>query len=182
MELSFEIARASHEAQEHYRKLIADGQSPRFAEMCALQAAPAVHGTNDNWMRGRRDGNWMDSLPKKQAQWMLREAKAAGIDPTGKYYMSGIADSRAHLDPEAWVSGKDDVLRVAKKRRLEVKGQINYTPPEGVEPPKRTKGLNPKLVKELAKREAASEPGLSRQAAEQRIREKHTPHWHRKKS
>ena len=182
MELPFENARASHEVREHYAKMIADGQSPRFAEMCSLQAAPAVHGTNDSWMKGRRDGNWMDALPTKQAKWMQAETKKAGISTSGKYYCGGIADSRAHLDPEAWVSDKDDVLRVAKNRRLEVRGQINYEPPEGVAPPKRVEGMNPRLVKEMAKREMAAEPGLTRQAAEQRIREKHTPHWHKKKS
>jgi hypothetical protein len=180
MDLPFEIASASPEAQQHYRKMIADGQTPRFAEMCALQIAPGIHGDNDSWMRGRRDGNWLDGLPKKQAQWMLREAKAAGIDTTGKYYMSGLADKRGHLDGEAWISDRDDVLRVAKKRKLELRGQVNYTPPEGVAPPQRAAGLNPKLVRELARKEMAAEPGLTRKAAEQRVRDRNTPHWKRK--
>lgn len=180
MDLPLDIACASHDVQQHYRKMIADGQSPRFAEMCALQQAPGVQGDNDSWMRGRRDGNWLDELPKKQAQWMLREAKAAGIDTTGKYYMSGLADKRGHLDGEAWISDRDDVLRVAKKRKLELRGQVNYTPPEGVAPPQRAAGLNPRLVRELARKEMAAEPGLTRKAAEQRVRDRNTPHWKRK--
>lgn len=180
IDLPYDIANASPEVQRHYRKMISEGQSPRFAEMCSLQAAPAVHGTNDSWMKGRRDGNWMDALPEKQAKWMLKEAKAAGISTEGKYYVSGLADKRGHLDGEAWVSDKDDVLRVAKKRKLELKGQISYTPPEPDGPPKRQNGLNPKLVRELAKKECRAEPGLSLKAAEQRIRAKHTPHWAKK--
>jgi hypothetical protein len=57
---------------------------------------------------------------------------------------------------------------------------VNYTPPEGVAPPQRAAGLNPKLVRELARKEMAAEPGLTRTAAEQRVRDKHTPHWKRK--
>jgi hypothetical protein len=182
VDLPPDIANASAEVQRHYRKMIADGQTPRWAEMCALQQAPGVHGTNDSWMKGRKNGEWLDALPTKQAKWMLKEAKAAGISTEGKYYMSGIADSRAHLDRDAWVSDREDVLRVAKKRKLELRGQINYQPSGPPEPPKRANGLNPRLVSELAKKEMASEPGLTKRAAEQRIREKHTPHWQRKRS
>lgn len=174
MHLPPDIESASPDVQHHYIKMIEAGQTPRFAEMCALQAAPAVHGTDDSWMHGRRDGNWMDGLPKRQAQWMVREAKAAGIDITGKYYMSGLADKRGHLDGEAWVGSRADVLRVAKKRKLELKGQINYTPPEGVAPPQRRNAMNPKLVRQMARKEMAAEPGLTRQAAEARVREKHS--------
>lgn len=176
-DLPYDIALASREVQDHYRKLIAAGQTPRFAEMVALQQAPGVHGTNDSWMAGRKNAEWLDDMPKRTAKWLLREAKQAGIATEGRYYMGGIADSRAHLDPEAWVADREDVLRVAKKRRLELRGQINYEPPEGVAPPKRRNGLNPRLVRELARKEMKKEPGLTRAAAEQRVREKHTPHW-----
>ena len=174
IELPFDIARASREAQDHYRKLIADGQTPRFSEMCALSSAPCVHGTDTSVMRGRQDGNWMDALPQKQAEWMLKEAKAAGINTAGKYYMSGIADSRAHCDGEAWISGKDDILRVAKQRNLHVQGQVNYDPPEPDGPPKRRNAMNPKLVKSLARQEMRAEPGLTLAAASKRVKEKHS--------
>lgn len=180
IDLPLEIAQAGAEVQAHYKKVLAMGYGERWAAMVSLQQAPGVHGDNDSWMRGRRDGNWLDGLPKKQAQWMLREAKAAGIDTTGKYYMSGLADKRGHLDGEAWISDRDDVLRVAKKRKLELRGQVNYTPPEGVAPPQRSAGLNPRLVRELARKEMAAEPGLTRKAAEQRVRDRNTPHWKRK--
>lgn len=174
MELPFDIEHASHEVKAHYLKMVAAGQSPRFSEMCALGASPCVHGTNDNVMRGRQDGNWLDALPKKQAEWMLKEAKAAGIDTAGKYYMSGIADSRAHCDGEAWISGKDDLLRVAKQRKLHVQGQVNYDPPEPDGPPKRRNSMNPKLVKSLARQEMRAEPGLTLAAASKRVKEKHS--------
>ena len=180
IDLPPDIACAGAEVQRHYRKMIADGQAPRFAEMCALQAAPAVHGSNDAWMRGRKNGEWLDALPTKQAKWMLKEAKAAGISTEGKYYMSGLANKKCHLDAEAWVSDREDVLRVAKERKLELRGQVNYEPPEGVAPPKRANGLNPRLVRTLAKKECRAEPGLTLKAAEQRIKDRHTPHWNKR--
>jgi hypothetical protein len=182
VELPYEIAIAPTEVRDHYIRMINDGQTPRFAEMCALGAAPAVQGTDDAWMAGRQNGQSFDQMPTRQAQRILREAKAAGISTEGKFYMSGLANSRQHLDAEAWVGSRSDVLRVAKARRLEVKGQVNYTPPEGVAPPQRREGLNPKLVNEMARREMKAEPGLTLAKARQRIREKHTPHWQKKGS
>jgi hypothetical protein len=179
IDLPYDIARASRDAQDHYRKLIAAGQTPRFAEMVSLQVAPGLLGTEDAFTRGRKNGEWLDSMPKKQAQWMLREAKKSGIVTEGKYYHGGIADARGHLDPQAWISGKDDLLRVAKKRKLIVRGQVNYDPGE-VEPPKRRNSLNPRLVREMAKKEMRAEPGLTMKAAKQRVVERHTPHFWKK--
>jgi hypothetical protein len=179
MDLPLEIAQASAEVQAHYKKMIAAGQSPRFAEMCALQIAPGVHGTDDSFMQGRKNAEWLDKIPKRQAQWMLREAKKAGISTEGRYYHGGIADSRAHLDPHAWISGKDDLLRVAKKRRLIVQGQVSYDPGDAP-PPQRRKSLNPALVREMARKEMAAEPGLTMKAAKQRVVERHTPHFWKK--
>jgi hypothetical protein len=174
MELPYDIERASHEVRVHFIKMIEDGQTPRFAEMCALSSPPGVHGTDDSFMKGRMNGEWLDAIPDKQAKWLLGEAKTAGISTEGRYYHGGIADSRAHLDPEAWISGKDDLLRVAKQRKLHVQGQVNYDPPEPSEPPKRTNSMNPKLVRSLAKKEMRAEPGLGLEAASKRVREKHS--------
>lgn len=174
VELPYEIAHASPAVREHYLRMIAAGQTPRFAEMCALQQAPALQGTDDQWNRGRNNAEWLDQLPTKQAKRILREAKAAGISTEGKFYMSGLSTKAGHLDPEAWVSSRADVLRVAEKRKLEVKGQISYTPPEGVAPPQRRNAMNPKLVRELARKEMRAEPGLTLAKASERVREKHS--------
>lgn len=174
MHLPPDIESASLDVQHHYIKMIEAGQAPRFAEMCALQKAPGVHGTDDSFMQGRKNAEWLDKIPTRQAKWMLSEAKKAGIVTEGRYYHGGIADRRGHLDPEAWISGRDDLLRVAKKRKLIVRGQVNYDPGDVAEPPKRRNAMNPKLVRQLAKKEMAAEPGLTRQAAEARVREKHS--------
>ena len=169
--------RDSLEVQKHYLRMIADGQEPRFAEMCALQQPPGTKGMDRTFMEGRMDGSWLDKLPKKQAMRMLREAKADGISTAGKYYMSGLADARGHRDPEAWVDSVDDIRRVARNRNLQVQGVVNIesTPV----PPKRVP-INPKIVRKLSSQLMAQDKKLSRQEASRIVRERHTPHWAKK--
>ncbi len=172
-----DIAAASAEVQHHYMRMIADGQTERWAAMCALQQPPGTKGTDRAFQQGRLDGNWLDELPPHQAKRMVREAKAAGIDITGKQYMSGLANKLGHCDPKAWVSDVADVKRVARERNLEVKGIVNVEARE--EAPVR-RDLNPKIAKELAKKEMAKSPGLSMQDAVAKVKEKYVPRWKRK--
>jgi hypothetical protein len=168
-----DIANAPMAVQQHYREVLGMGYSQRWAEMCALQQPPGTQGTDRAFMEGRYHGGHFDQLPDRQAAWLMKEAKAAGISTRGKVYMSGLADKRGHLDPMAWVDSVDDVKRVAKVRQLEVRGIVNYSPPEGAAPPKRV-DMNPKLVRELAKKEMAKTPGLSRAEASRIVKERHS--------
>lgn len=177
MTLPPEIERANSAVQQHYMKMIADGQSERWAAMCALQQPPGTQGSDRAFMEGRYSGNWLDELPKRQAKWMVAEARKAGINPTGKFYLSGIADKRGHLDPMAWVDSIDDVKRVAKARNLNVQGMVNIKASE--EPPKQV-DLNPRIARSLAKKEVAKNPGLSMDDALVKVREKHAPRWKKK--
>ena len=176
-DLPYEIAQASKDVQDHYRKMISDGQSERFAVMCALMQAPGTKAADRTFMEGRYSGNWLDELPKKQAARIVREARAVGINPTGKFYMSGLADKRGHMDPMAWVDSVDDVKRVAKARNLNVQGIVTAEASQ-VEP-KKVK-LNPGIAKELAKKERTKNPGLSMRDAVERVTERHAPRWKKK--
>lgn len=133
MQIPQEVRDAGRAAVQTYKKALPHGE--RFAIMCALQVAPGTKGSDRAFMEGRMNGQQFDEMPKASAQWMLREAKAAGINVSGKYYCGGLADKRRWQDPEAWVSSNDDILRVAKKRRLSVSGTVNYDP--GPADPKR---------------------------------------------
>lgn len=176
IDLPFDVENANREVQSAYVRMIESGVSPRLAEMLALQQPPCVQGTDSKFMEGRNSGEWLSQMPKRQADYITREAKAAGIDISGKYYHSGIADKRGWTDPEAWISGKDDLLRVAKKRRLSVTGQVNYTPPEQAAEPKRV-GLARDIVSKMAKQEMAKNPKLTQKQAAAIVRERHTPRW-----
>jgi hypothetical protein len=177
MSLPYDIQRASREVQAHYLQMIAEGQSPRWAEMCALQQPPGTQGTDRAFMQGRLDGNWMDGLPERQAKWMAKEAKAAGINISGKYYMGGLADKRGHLDPESWVDSVADIKRVAIKRNLNVSGIVKV---EGREVEPTTVDLNPKIARSLAKKEIAKNPKLTMKEAVAIVKERAVPHWKKK--
>lgn len=170
-DLPYDIAHASPEVQAHYRRMIADGQTPRFAEMCSLSQPPGVSGVDRTFQEGRLDGNWLDALPKKQAQRLIKEAKQAGVNPNGKWYMSGLADKRGARDPRAWVSSRDEVLQVCKDRRLAIRGTVNYDPGESA-PPKRV-DMAPRLVNELVRKELAANPKMKRADAVEAVKKRH---------
>lgn len=177
MELPYEIAAAPKSVQDHFLRMVANGQTEQFALMCALQQPPGTKGTDRAFMEGRLSGNWLDQLPKRQANWMVKEAKAAGINPTGKFYLSGIADKRGHLDPEAWVDSVDDIKRVARARNLSVQGMVNIEAKAEARP---DVALNPTIARELAKKEITKSPKLSMAEALEKVRRKHAPRWKRK--
>lgn len=178
-ELPHEIVKASPEVQKHYLRMIADGQSEKWALMCALQQPPGTKGTDRAFMQGRLNGEFLNEMHRPMADRMVREARAAGINTSGKFYMGGLADKRAHADPMAWVDSVDDIKRVAQARDLEVHGIVDYTPPE--KPPKKSVDINPKILKEHVAKELKANPGMRRADAVEKVKERIVPHWKRKR-
>lgn len=167
------------EAVERYSNAMKSGAGERFAEMVAFQQAPATHGTDRTFMEGRLDGSWMNAMPPHMARRMVREAQAAGINTSGKFYMGGLADKRAHLDPMAWVDSVADVKRVAQARDLEVRGIVNYTPPE--KPPAESKDLADDILRENVAKEMKANPKLKRGEAIEKVKDRMVPNWKKKK-
>lgn len=96
-------------------------------------------------------------MPKDQADAMVREAKAAGINISGKFYMSGLADKRGPRDPAAWVDSAADIRSVARARNLTVRGIVEHQG-EPMPPPK-AKPLSEKLTREMMAKERLMNPG-----------------------
>lgn len=168
MNIPYSVQAAGREAIATYKKALKYGE--RWAEMCALQIAPGTKGSDRAFMEGRMNGQQFDDMPKKTAEWMLREAKAAGINVAGKYYCGGLADKRRWQDPEAWISSNDDILRVAKKRRLAVSGTVNYDP--GPAAPKR-KLISDTIVNEAVAKELKRNPKAKAGEIRERVIDKH---------
>ena len=177
--LPHDVACASTEVQQHYLRMIADGQNERWAEMCALQAPPGTRGTDRALMQGRYGGEWMGQMPSHMAARILREARKAGINVSGKFYMGGLADKRGHLDPAAWIDSVADIKKVAQQRDLHVSGIVDHTPPE--KPPKKSVDIAPDILKEHVRREMKAHPKLSRGEAIEKVKDRIVPHWKRKK-
>jgi len=178
-DLPYDLQNASKEAQDHYRMMVADGQNPRFAEMCALQMPPGTRGTDRAFMQGRYNGEFFNSMPPPLARRLIREAKAAGIDVSGKFYMGGLADKRGHMDPAAWVDSVADIKRVARERDLHVTGIVEHTPPE--RPPAPSVDISKDILREQVRREMKANPKLKRGEAVERVKDRIVPHWKRKK-
>lgn len=171
MEYPLEIKTASLEVQRHYQKMIDDGQSPMFAEMCALQMPPGTKGTDRALMEGRLNNEQFDNMPKDHAQKMLKACKEAGINPNGKWYAAGLADKRGMHDPEAWVDSQADVKRVAAKRNLTVKGAVNH---QGRKMPRpKSPVLSERLTKEMMQVEKHSHPTMKQGELREMVQEKY---------
>lgn len=155
MKVPQEVAGAGPSAVETYKKSLAAGATEKFAVMCALQVAPGTKGSDRAFMEGRMNNQQMDELPKRMANYMLKEAKAAGISVSGKHYVSGLADKRGWKDPSAWVSSVDDVKKVAVRRNLNVSGSVTH---EGFACPPKRVALNERIIQEEVARERRRNP------------------------
>lgn len=179
MTLPYEIAKAPEHVQSHYRRMIRDGQTEAFALMCSLQQPPGTKGTDRALMEGRMDGSWLNSLPKRQADRMIREAKKAGISTSGKYYMSGLADKRGHCDPAAWVDTTGDVMRVAEARNYEVNGAVTRKARET--PPPKAREISESILSEHVAAERKKDPKAKREDLVERVKNRIVPRWKRGK-
>jgi hypothetical protein len=178
MNLPPELTYASQKQIDHYISMMEDGQSESFSLMCSLGQPPGTQGSDRAFMERRCNSEWLDDMPPHQARRILREAKAAGIDTAGKFYMSGLADKRGHADPEAWISDRSDVERVARKRNLTVEGSVNVK--GTVEGPPESKAISKKAEDRLVKLHMQKDKSLSKSAAKARVHEQHIPKWKKK--
>lgn len=166
MDIPFEVRQ--YGCVDTYKKALPYGE--RWATMVALQAPPGTKGTDRAFLEGRQNNEQLNDMPKRQAQYVAREAREAGISISGKYYCAGIADKRGWKDPAAWVTSNDDVLRVARKRRLHVTGSVNYDPGEA--PPKRVL-LSESIIKDEMRKEKRKHPNAKDGELREKIIDKH---------
>jgi len=173
------VVAAGKDAVAHYLSMLQGGCTERFAEMCSVGIAPGTKGTDRALMEGRYNNEWMDRLPSRQAGWIAREAKAAGISVGGKMYIGGIADKRGHLDPEAWVDSAADIKRVAAKRNLEVDGVVTHRAHEA--PPPKAKDISDSILREHVAAERKKSPTAKTADLVEKVKDRIVPYWKRKK-
>lgn len=116
--------------QAHYLKLRRSG----FPHVHAKRLA---HGrwqgiglkTDTTFMAGRQQQDEFDGNKQLRATAEAK-ARAAGVNPTGKFYCAGLAKERS--DPEAWITGEGDVRRICKERGYGCEGSVTVKQPEVV--------------------------------------------------
>jgi hypothetical protein len=151
------IRALGRDASEMYARLRSEGLSLKWCEMVVFRQPPGVKGGDRAFMEGRLNNQQFDRMPKDHAQNIITLASRAGINVSGKYYCSGLADKRGVQDPEAWVDGTGDIMRVAKKRNLSVDGAVTH---KGVQEAPQRKALSERLTKELMREERAKHPKM----------------------
>lgn len=177
-DIPHDIQQAGTEAIRMYKRLLAEGHGHRWAEMCALRKPPGVKGTDRAVMQGRYAEQWLDDMPVDQARRITRDARAAGINISGKYYCSGLADKRGHCDPAAWIDSSADIKRVAQQRNLTVRGIVEH---QAVQlPPPKSKVLSERLIREMSAVERKRHPGKSKGELREIVIDKYAPKWRRK--
>jgi hypothetical protein len=151
------IRLAGRDALEMYERLRSEGLSHKWAEMCALQQPPGVKGTDRAYMQGRYNNQQLDAMPPDHARQIIAAAKRAGINPSGKYYASSLADRRGPADPAAWVDSTADIKRVAIDRNLTVSGAVEH---KGHQVAPKRKALSERLTREMMRVESQRHPTM----------------------
>lgn len=98
--------------EEEYKAACQHQDEERLAEMLSLGATP--HCVSDQtYMKGHANGSQFEKC-RHMGDYYRHEAEAHGGNTNGKRYVSGLA--RFPGDPEAWVTGRDDIRRVIESR------------------------------------------------------------------
>jgi hypothetical protein len=174
-DIPYTVRAAGPDAIQHYRRMIADGQTERWAEMCALQQPPGLKGTDRAVMQGRLNGEWLDAMPPSQARQILAIAKQAGVNTEGKYYQSGLADKRGPGDPAAWIDSAADIKKVAEVRNLHVTGIVEHKAHDV--PPPKSKPLSENVIRSFVRKYRKEYPNKKVGELREMVIDKHTPRF-----
>ena len=118
--------------------------------MLSARQGPALR-TDVTFLQGRKtDGEQFagDERSEIYGREAVRQARAAGVNPTGKVYLHSLANKP--YDPQAWVSDRNDVARVCRERGWGCSGIVNVDRPDAGEVEDDTPyRVDPKIVNEM---------------------------------
>lgn len=113
---------------DHYLTCRGNGCARKLAACLALRAFPGIK-TDAIFNEGRFSGADQFAHCPAEGAWLRAQAESVGVNTTGKYYLSGLAEFPG--DPAAWVSDRGDVLRVAREKNLRIlDGYVTHEPIE----------------------------------------------------
>jgi hypothetical protein len=134
----------------YYIMLREMGTASVWASMSACRRGARQAGSDTAfWEHARRR---MNNMTPYMQNLVMKQAKQAGIDTTGKVHMTGLG---APDNPDAWISGTDDIVAVCKKRNLSCEGHVNY---QGAEVPPQQVPLAEDLIDEMVQLEREVNP------------------------
>jgi hypothetical protein len=160
--------------QAFYVAMRLDGATHAMADMLASRMPP-MSNTDREFLEGHCNGNQFEKTPEV-GDWYAKEAKAAGVDITGRVYINSLASRPG--DPEAWVSGRGDLERVVRERNWSCQGSSNIKGHEQEGPP--DVRIADDLVESRMIDRLEADPTLAFKGHEelfQETREQIQPHW-----
>lgn len=176
--MSMMVRISSNQAiQDHYEACLANGTSEKLAEMFAL-GQPPMSNTDREFLEGWCNGNQFEKETWVGERYR-KEATAAGVDITGRRYMSCLADYPG--DPTAWISDRGDARRVAEEKGITLQGAVNYRPPEPIselkDAPLADDIVYDKVAEIIGGLPEADRPHVDTVDLACQVREKLSPHW-----
>ena len=169
-----ELARLEDECHaagvlSEYEAMIDKGTYPRAAAMYALQEAAGTTNSDKAFCQGQH--RKMERMSPLLRNALQMQAKQAGIDTNGRYFIGGLSGGNAR-DPSAWVTSAEDVMTIAKAKNLNVEGVLNRKAIVKEQKPLPEVGLAPDIVRQLANKAIDSDPALR----ERCLKHKHARH------
>ena len=163
------------QAQAFYEAMRANGESHNMAKLLALRQAPSSV-TDRELFLGHCNGSQF-SADTHSGDVYKRKAERAGVSTTGKVYLSSLALEPG--DPKAWVNGRGDIKRLCEERNFNCEGIVKHKATVEKRP---SVPLAQNIVDEHVNQIIADDPGKAtkRKQVEREVRERHTPHWHKK--
>jgi len=137
---------------------------------------PAMLGSNKRFMA---DTPHYDAFGTKwRAEQAIEAARRAGVNPTGKKFITQLCRKGMPNDPEAWVDSLDDVRRVCEKRGWGCDGAVKVSQPSiSVEDPEPC--IADDIVESMIedKEVETKQPitGKERKDLKESLKKKHTP-------
>jgi hypothetical protein len=151
--IEHEVARYPKAVQQHYRKMVKAGQSPRFALMCAVRQAPSTRYSDRTFNAERQRA--MTSMGDYTRGKYLELAKRAGISTQGKFYVGSLGRP---TDPAAWVSTVDDAKDVCRAKNLTADGLVKH---QGTEVPYKRVRMADDIKQSLVAQRLQADPELA---------------------
>lgn len=155
-----------------------EGESHNIAELLATQRVP--HLTTDaSFLQGHCNGSQFAVNPILGDRYR-DDAKAKGVDTTGKVYMHALADFPG--DPRAWVSGRGDVQKVCEERGWGCSGAVNVKRRFETRKAEAAPVADDIVARHVEEEiQAHPEPqALDREEVTEKVRKKLTPKWGKK--
>lgn len=184
VQIPSDVQDAGPDAVKRYRKCIRNGESPRFAEMLALRAAPRAK-TDETYLaqlnRERRGTTLADQFRGNEPmlEHRIAQAKRQGYTPKATdFYDSSLArfpgDKRAFLNNTNGISGLKRQMRESGEGFIQ---SHDLTVPQNTDiAPRPPKKLAEDIVDRIETRMVQEDPGLAtkdRRELRSMIKDKH---------